>query len=265
MNTQPIEKRNIRENGALEVHSIFGPTFQGEGPFAGTPCVFVRLAGCNLQCPGCDTEYTSKRALLQPSLIVSQVLEAFGDSGDGRRLVIISGGEPFRQNLGPLLEQLIYKNCYVQIETNGSFAPTSEMEFRFGYNQDIAEREGVYVVCSPKTPTVNSKYFEIACAFKYVMSYDSVDPEDGLPIMVLDNHTPRRVARVKPPFMGEIYLQPMDHTEQMRQLPTPPEPYLPWPVAVAEENRKSIEVVKASCLKHGHILCLQVHKIIGVE
>ena len=53
-NGQPIEKVQRTFDGTLEVHSIF-KTIQGEGPFCGTPAVFIRLAGCNLQCPWCDT------------------------------------------------------------------------------------------------------------------------------------------------------------------------------------------------------------------
>jgi len=51
MNQQPIEKQFLHPKGDLEVHSIF-LTIQGEGPFTGQRAVFVRLAGCNLQCPG---------------------------------------------------------------------------------------------------------------------------------------------------------------------------------------------------------------------
>src|SRR3954467_9071958 len=49
----------VRSDGnSLSIHSIFY-TLQGEGPYSGCPAVFMRLAGCNLQCPGCDTDYTS--------------------------------------------------------------------------------------------------------------------------------------------------------------------------------------------------------------
>ena len=50
INIQPIEKRELSTDGSVQVHSIFY-TLQGEGPFAGQPAVFVRLAGFNLQCP----------------------------------------------------------------------------------------------------------------------------------------------------------------------------------------------------------------------
>ena len=46
------------ENNSLTVSEIFGPTFQGEGPFTGRAAVFLRLGRCNLDCKWCDTPYT---------------------------------------------------------------------------------------------------------------------------------------------------------------------------------------------------------------
>lgn len=260
MNEQSIEKRNLRQDGFLEVHSVFY-TIQGEGPFQGTPCVFVRLAGCNLQCPGCDTDYTSNRTLLHPRDLVQLIEEHWEGLPSWQRLVVITGGEPFRQNLGPLFDRLIKCGFYVQVETNGSFEPPNEDAFFFGYNQDISMREGVYVVVSPKTPTIHKRYHEIACAFKYVMSYNSVDLKDGLPIMVLNNHTGRRVARPRTEYNGQIYLQPMDHAES-EELTRDPEARSN---RIIDANKKSLQAIKASCLKHSYILQLQLHKIIGVE
>jgi len=243
MNKQPIEKRVRTFDGLLEVHSVFY-TIQGEGPFTGTPCVFVRLAGCNLQCPGCDTDYTSKRVFHGVQSLIARITNEFDGRGDGRRLVVITGGEPFRQDLTQLLIHLPKLGFYVQIETNGSF----ELPLGLPFNQNIGERRGVYVVCSPKTPTIHNNYHIHACAFKYVLDHGSVDPEDGLPHTVLDNHTGRKVARPKAPFMGEIYLQPMDHGSDN-------------PIS----NRKNVRAVVRSCLQHGYLLQLQIHKLIGVE
>lgn len=53
----------------LEVVKIFH-TLQGEGPFAGTPAIFVRLGGCNLQCKFCDTEFDHFN-----SLSISDIIE----------------------------------------------------------------------------------------------------------------------------------------------------------------------------------------------
>ena len=120
LNTQPIEKKVHREDGIVEVHSIFY-TIQGEGPFCGTPSVFVRLAGCNPQCPWCDTEYSSSRMEMTPFEVVVQAKVRFRLPKGG--LVVITGGEPFRQNLSYLLRALTEHGYYVQIETNGTLPP----------------------------------------------------------------------------------------------------------------------------------------------
>lgn len=243
MNLQSIEKQNLLSDGSLWVHSIFY-TIQGEGPFAGTPAVFVRLAGCNLQCPGCDTEYTSQRSLWTVDEIVEHVNETLDGQGGEKPLVVITGGEPFRQNINLLVLELIKFGFFVQIETNGTL-PTP-----FPCNKDIDQRRFAYIVCSPKTPKVHPSIEDNACAFKYVLSYDSM-ATDGLPVEVLNNHIPTKVYRPKQSV--PIYLQPMDHT-------------MSSPIGTRDwQNQKSLEAVKASCLKYGYILQLQIHKIIGVE
>jgi 7-carboxy-7-deazaguanine synthase len=259
MNLQPIERRVMDPSGTLDVHSIFY-TFQGEGPFAGTPCVFVRLGGCNLQCPGCDTIYTDKpgdkykRKLKTALETVGAVAQAFPYSPTqrDRKLVVITGGEPFRQNIAPFVKLLIEAGFFVQIESNGSFgAPRNQ---GITWNLDIGMRYGAYLVVSPKTGKVHPDSDRIACAYKYVMSHDSVDPIDGLPIYALAHDTGKRVARPSELFIGLIYLQPMDHTEHANH-----------PIDASGRNRKSKEAVLASCLKHGYIVQPQIHKMFGVE
>lgn len=234
MNNQPIEKRRQDDTGEyLEVHSIFH-TIQGEGPFCGTPCVFVRLAGCNLQCPGCDTDYSSHRELMH----FADIAAAIG-LRQRTNLVVITGGEPFRQNLTELLRLLIRLNFYVQIESNGTLAPSA-----FHYNTNISSRSGAYIVCSPKTGKLTPSIGALACAFKYVLSYDGVAP-DGLPIRALGHSAKPHVARPPKNFGGPVYLQPMDsHDEKV--------------------NKLNLNAAVNSCIKHGHILQLQIHKLIGV-
>src|SRR4051812_43477144 len=114
LNVQEIEKPEHDHHGnTLEVIQVFD-TWQGEGPFAGTPAVFIRLAGCNLQCSFCDTLYTGlTRQVVQIYTLLAQV-QSFRKKG----LVVLTGGEPFRQNIGPLCRTLITHGYFVQIETN---------------------------------------------------------------------------------------------------------------------------------------------------
>ena len=116
VNKQPAEKQHLTDF-TVEVHSIFD-TIQGEGPFAGSPAVFIRLTGCNLQCQFCDTEYTSVREAITPVEALNRVKAAHGDSPRG--LVVLTGGEPFRQNISPLCAALLHAGYHVQIETNGT-------------------------------------------------------------------------------------------------------------------------------------------------
>lgn len=235
VNTQPIEKRDFHPLGFVQVHSIF-ETIQGEGPFCGTPCVFVRLAGCNLQCPACDTEYTSKRDLMAPVDVVMAVKQK-----RERGLVVITGGEPFRQALAPLISMFILNGYYVQVESNGTL--DCQVDF---WNKNPFERMGAYLVVSPKTPKLHSAVYENACAFKYVIEADNVEELDGLPITALRNPVPRHVARPPDGFTGPIYVQPLDDK-------------------LEDRNANNLAAAVHYSLVHGYILQLQVHKIIGVE
>ena len=240
LNSQPIEKRVDRPDGRIEVHSIFH-TIQGEGPFCGTPCVFVRLAGCNLQCPWCDTEYTANRVLMGPGAVLAEVNQLWRkDKWRKPGLVVITGGEPFRQNLTGLLEMLVHAGYYVQIETNGTLPPSS-----FSYSTFTSNREGAYIVCSPKAGKVHPRIWEEACCAKYVLEAGD-QLEDGLPRFALGHTANPCVARPPEGWDRPIYLQPMDAKD-------------------AAANEQHIHAVTASCLAHGYILQLQIHKYIGVE
>lgn len=240
-NTQRIEKSWQDEDGTLDVHSVFY-TIQGEGPLTGHPAIFVRLAGCNLQCPDCDTEYTRGRTLYSPSALMNAVRALH----PGPRLVVITGGEPFRQNITPFVDELVDEGYAVQIETNGTLPVP------------FALSGAVWIVCSPKAGKVHATVEDSAVAYKYVMSADSVDKEDGLPVLALHHSAHPRVARPPARLMdwrssernpfprGAVYLQPADHKD----------PTL---------NGRNLKACIASCMKHGYTLQLQTHKLIGME
>jgi len=93
-------------------------SLQGESSFTGLPCVFVRLAACNLRCNWCDSEYTftggEKMSLEQ---VTSEVHRLMASGG----LVEITGGEPLLQEreVLPLMKQLIEDGYTVLLETSG--------------------------------------------------------------------------------------------------------------------------------------------------
>lgn len=99
------------------VYEIF-KSIQGESTYAGLPCVFVRLAGCNLNCSWCDTPYARvpDEAI---ELTVAEVIEKVG--GYDCPLVEITGGEPLLQEEArELAAGLLDRDYRVLIETNGS-------------------------------------------------------------------------------------------------------------------------------------------------
>jgi organic radical activating enzyme len=93
-------------------------SIQGEGTWTGTPAVFVRLAGCNLNCRFCDTDYSLKEYASVAS-IVARVRELGGTCPT----VILTGGEPLAQReSSALIDALRDDGRRVHVESNGSIA-----------------------------------------------------------------------------------------------------------------------------------------------
>ena len=99
----------------LQLAEIFY-SIQGEGTWSGTPAVFVRLAGCNLACDFCDTDYS-----LKFFAGVDDVVRAVRAEGGNCPMVILTGGEPLAQADTPaLIEALRRDGRRVHIESNGT-------------------------------------------------------------------------------------------------------------------------------------------------
>ena len=113
----------------LVVSEVFGPTFQGEGPTLGRRAAFVRLGRCNLDCAWCDTPYTWDWDRFDPAVELAErpVAEIVGElEAMGVDRVVVTGGEPLLQQrrLEPLLEAAAARGWAVEVETNGTLAPT---------------------------------------------------------------------------------------------------------------------------------------------
>ena len=113
-----------------ELTEIF-ESLQGEGRNSGRPCVFVRFAGCNLNCPWCDTDHARRF-----SLALAELLEEIARYRT--KNVILTGGEPtIREGMPELVEALKARGCWIAIETNG----TAEPDWFKSLD---------YIACSPK-------------------------------------------------------------------------------------------------------------------
>lgn len=199
-------------NRPYNVSEIFY-SLQGEGPESGTPAIFIRLFGCNLNCSFCDTPQgravmpfctdTGNLALkpsvpgqlirLTPEEILQAVKEVYTASyacTGLNPLVVITGGEPTIQDLVPLISLLLENRYRVSVETNGLYYPS--------WMDQIPEL--VFFVVSPKQVdykiTFSHKWFTRQNAyFKFV-----VGGPDDIPADI--------------PASCEVYLQPLSGTPE---------------------------------------------------
>lgn len=179
-------------------------TIQGEGPYAGCPAMFLRLHGCPLRCHFCDTNFSSPD---DPRLAVSQIIDMMVAMWpvthiQSRPLAVITGGEPLRQNLEPLITELLEMGWLVQIETAGIFW------------QNILDNEDVEVVVSPKTEEIQPRIHDVAAAFKYVIKHGEIDPNDGLPFTSTQVLGGKKHRLARPRLNAPVYLSPMDEGEE---------------------------------------------------
>lgn len=108
----------------LRVNEIF-LSLQGESTFAGLPCIFIRLTGCNLRCSYCDTAYAFHEGDTRP---VESILEEvhrlalpFAKQSPALPLIEFTGGEPLLQKgVKPLMAALCDEGYTVLVETNGA-------------------------------------------------------------------------------------------------------------------------------------------------
>lgn len=98
----------------LSINEIFY-SIQGESTYAGKPCVFVRLAGCDLRCSWCDTTYAFHEGQKMSVDDVLQQVDRYGSP-----LVEVTGGEPLLQeDVYPLMDRLLESGRTVLLETGG--------------------------------------------------------------------------------------------------------------------------------------------------
>lgn len=237
-------RKKEQDGKTLQVHDLWY-TLQGEGPFGGLPAVFLRLSGCTLSCFWCDTEWDDTKEYAEVDRVAQATVALLAYHRCS--LLVITGGEPLRHRLSSYLETLFFRakedaginRLVVQIETSGSISDSCLFDPAIPHWSPDTDH-GLYVVCSPKTPTLNREVFERANCFKYVVSKDGVDSEDGLPIVsTQEEGKSARIAR--PRAHAPVYVSPCDTHEET-------------------STRENYALAGQLALKHGYRLSLQMHK-----
>ena len=133
-------------------------SIQGEGPQIGMPALFIRLAGCNLDCSYCDSKYAKEGKTNLPALIVNETL-----NGHQCKNVVITGGEPMIQHdLLTLLKLIRNKGGIPYVETNGTIFDSMIIGF-------------ANFIVSPKLQYMNENYLKVLkkwqmhATFKFVI------------------------------------------------------------------------------------------------
>ena len=180
---------------SLFVTSMFF-TLQGEGPYAGMPALFIRLAKCNLDCSFCDTFFDDGDWMTYDQLetkMSQTILEYWSQrdpftqapmwvTRDGitfpNIVLVMTGGEPLiQENISEFMRRQLPVFKEVQVESNGI--------------PDTVVPQGVTLVCSPKCVEKNGvaiKYYapsktilDRADCLKFVMSADPASPYSSVP------------------------------------------------------------------------------------
>ena len=145
-----------------KVNEIFR-SLQGEGFWTGTPMVFLRLSGCNLDCSFCDTVHQS-----YTEMTVQEILEAVSGIAGSCRRVCITGGEPLLQLEATLIDSLHKGGYTIHLETNGTLPAPDGID---------------WITCSPKAAVKLSGADELKVVFT-----GKVSPEVYMQFPVPEGH-----------------------------------------------------------------------------
>jgi organic radical activating enzyme len=216
---------------SLKIREIF-KSIQGEGPHAGRPAIFIRLAGCNLACDFCDTDHYTSVTEMAEKEVLKRVQELSMDTFI--ELIVITGGEPLLQNITNLVSDLLDYDFEIQLETNGT-QPISDTFQTLLDDHSFAGEGPVDFVCSPKKGhPVHDSIQNETLYWKYLVDVKDKIGADGIPegcSRPTEDHA-----------LQEIFLQPVDNHN-------------------AKQNAR---ITAELCIKHGHRLSMQLHKIVGI-
>ncbi|MGW0731763.1 7-carboxy-7-deazaguanine synthase QueE [Streptomyces sp. NPDC002851] len=176
----------LRGETHLPVNEVFWDVVQGEGPYTGRACAFIRLGLCNLHCPPCDTAQTwdTSRFDLGATCPDTAVDEVVGRLPHTVRLVVISGGEPLiwqqTSAFSTLLTLLEKRDIAVHVETNGTIGPlssTAQHVAHFSVSPKLTAMGGADPEKRRIKPNVIAAFADLAsqgrACFKFVVADES--------------------------------------------------------------------------------------------
>ena len=260
----------------LAVTSIFR-TIQGEGPFAGYPATFLRMAGCNLgakkDCPFCDTYFAVDEAKSMTVTDVEAELYRLMSTEAKRDFIVVTGGEPLLQwsNIVRLITQRderVRMPTTWQFETNGYYLRRELLKEALELDTALGVGELAFVV-SPKVSSTLGRYPDVDPALyakaheagllylKFVVSADASNPYHELPSWLpLVDVLPQNV------FISGMTCY--DDPEQAAKPGTPARfsRFSPTAQAITLENN---EYAAKLAIQHGYRFSLQSHLYAGIE
>ncbi|MDM7860012.1 7-carboxy-7-deazaguanine synthase QueE [Alteromonas sp. ASW11-36] len=221
----------------LKINEIF-ETIQGEGVFTGVPSIFVRLQGCPVGCPWCDTQHTwevedennipvrdmmakSTDTAMWSAMSVSDIFSTLEDCGYTAKHVVITGGEPCMYDLNELTTALNQDGYSTQIETSGTFPIQCSM--------------ATWVTVSPK-----------------------INMPGGLEILA---SAMQRANEIKHPIAMQ------KHIDELEQLlaEKPAQPDTQIALQPISQKPRATELAIKTCIDRNWRLSLQTHKYLGIE
>lgn len=268
--TNVLRKQKLDDGEKLFVQSIF-PTIQGEGPFAGRPAVFLRLAGCNLRCHFCDTDFESKRQEMPTKEVLCEVILKAGLNKNRRTsLVVITGGEPLLQNIVPLCRELCFDYGFdIQIETAGTVW-ISGLEA-------LVNSGALTIVCSPKTGKVHEEIQKNCYDWKYLIQEGQISPGDGLPnkstqvpgkeLVLYRSTNPRDTIWLQPCEAYRVGYKPIspNWTPGTSALDAPlADQEVTTSVRDEEQTQRNMRLCGELAMKYNYRVSVQLHKILGL-
>lgn len=222
---------------SYKINEVF-ESLQGEGSYTGLPSIFVRLQGCPVGCPWCDTKHTwtvdpefqvtSDMVMAETSESnrwfehsTEQLLTLFADNGYVAKHIVLTGGEPCLYDLTEITASLIAKGYSVQIETSGTY--------------EVLVHPDTWVTVSPK-----------------------VNMPGGREVLA---SAMRRANEIKHPVAMQKHIEELDQVLSLLDDTVVPNVYL-QPIS---QQKRATELAIKTCIARNWRLSLQTHKFIGIE